>query len=229
MPDIRTQLKLVKRRTEEAEMIQKPPSRFWEYFDRGLMEMAVHIPVAVAVGISAYGYMQYGAFAVGLVPLAFALSWLLSRTYAMAISTHRLDVALFLFLIGTGAFAAEAYGVHLGAVRFNEENAAAGLQTFSEEALIAASIILGLMNLFSRRAYVTGHGKLALDMANPEAWWKWRTRRQRSHDRIARSESKDIAYRVSDLSDDQALAIYQKAGAWPLGFKPTAALIKRAG
>lgn len=226
MPDIRTQLKLLKKRTEE---VPDKPRLTWADFGRGvdrlLLELAVHIPVAVAIGISAFGYMQYGLFAWGLVPLAFALSFLLSRTYAMAISTHRGDVALFLMLIGFGAFCAEAYGVHLGAVRFNEQNAADGLQTFSDEALIAASVILGLMNLFSRRAYVTGHGRLALDMGGPEAWWRWRTRRKRLDTGLANAAAKDR--RTSDLADDDAVYCYQKNGAWPLGYTPTETALAR--
>lgn len=225
MPDIRSQLKLLKRKAEEAEPAPKPRFNLWAAIDRGLMEIAVHIPVGVAVGISAYGYSQYGAFAAGLIPLACALSWKLSRTYSMLVTTHRLDVAAFLILIGAGAFVLEAYGVHLGAVRFNEENAANGLQTFDDALLIGASVILGLMNLFSRRAYITGHGKLADESSNPESWWRHARRR----DRFMQGLERTNGGRISQLTDDQALHCFDRNGAWPLGFTPSPELVARAG
>ncbi len=191
--------------------------------NRASLEIAVHIPVFVAVGASIYGWFQYGAFAAGLIPLTVALSWLLSRTYSMGLRTHRLDVAGFLAVLGGLAFVVESYGVHLGLERFNAYNAANGLQTFDPIILWVVSIMLGLMNLFSRRAYITGHEDPAEEAGRPEAWWKWNSRRSKFMDNIARSE----APRVSQLSDEEALRVYERTGALPFGYAPSPAVRKR--
>jgi hypothetical protein len=217
------ELKLV-----QAEATPKPRFNFGRWADRSLLEIAVHIPVAVAIGISWYGWEQYGAFAYGLVPLTFAISFLLSRAYSMCIRTHRYDVAAWLFLLGGLAFAWEAYGVHLGLERFNHHNAAAELQTFAPWILILASIMLGLMNVASRRAFVTGHDDPTEQMGGPEQWWRWDARRKKGFETIARAERRDAFARgIGGLNDEEALAIYRKHDAWPLGFTPSAELAAR--
>lgn len=227
MPDIFTKpqsqkarLRVIQKQAEAAGLLDpKPRFNFGRFFGRVILEAAVHIPVFVAIGISCYGYEQYGAFAVGLMPLTLALSYLLSRTYSMFITTHRLDVAAGLLVIGIGGFLMEAYGVHLGAVRFNEQNAAQGLQTFSEEALITASIVLGIMNVWSRRAYITGHEDPAELAGRPEPWWKWQNRRAKFTNTIARNTE---APRIRNMPADYAHECYRRNGAWPLGYAPTA-------
>jgi len=177
--------------------MNKPAAISGGAVDRFIMEVVVHIPVAVAIGISIYGGQQYGAFLWGIAPLCVALSVMLSRTYAMiqsAAKIHRWDVVVFLVMLGAFAFAWEAYSVHLGLVRFNLANAAAGLQTFGEEAMIAASIILGAFNVFSRRAYVTGHQLLTVSEADrkaSESWSAWDRKRDNWNDTVLGGERRD--------------------------------------
>lgn len=229
MPDIRTQLKVLEGKISKASKAAEetaPRKRFnlGRWLDRTSLEIAVHIPVFVAVGISIYGWMQYGAFAAGLIPLTCALSWLLSRTYSMGLKTHRLDVAFFLTILGGLSFVVEAYGVHLGLERFNAYNEANHLQTFDGTILVLVSIMLGLMNLFSRRAYITGHEDPAEEAGRPEAWWKWNSRRSKWTARIGETSQ---APRLAQLSDDDAVRCFERNGGWPLGYKPTATALAR--
>jgi len=126
--------------------------------DRHFMDVIVHIPVAVAIGFSIYGYQQYGWFLVGLAPLTIYLSVTLSRSLERIIETRRLrpDVMWASAISALACFCAEAYGVHLGLERFNHMNAAEGLMVIDDAALIAFSVMLGLKNFYNRRAFVTG-------------------------------------------------------------------------
>jgi len=154
MPDIIQQLNRARRAAARQADRETPDELKHDW----VMDVVVHIPVAAAIGISVYGYAQYGAFVWGLAPAAVALSLTLSRSVHRVImaARTRADVASMAVLIAAFAFVGEAFGVHLGLERFNSVNAAAGLPTFGFWALMTASVGVCVMNLFSRRAFVTG-------------------------------------------------------------------------
>lgn len=213
------------RQQEEEATANKPKFNLGRWFERNLMEIAVHIPVGVAIGISCYGWEQYGAFAFGLVPLTCALSYLLSRTYSLFLGAHRLDVAIFLPVLGALAFCTEAYGVHLGLERFNHANAAQGLQTFDNTILILVSVMLGLMNVFSRHAFITGHDKVSGENLKAESRWFRIKRENKGFDAIARTEQKEELAHGMTTKDRLAVKCYQNRGGWPEGYKPTQAAL----
>lgn len=188
--------------------------------DRVLMEIATHIPVGVAVVVSCYGEMQFGAFGMVFAAMSLGLSLLLSRSYALWGTCHNGDVRVFLPILAVGAFLWECYFVHFGLEAFNAANAKQGLMTFAPEALVAGSIILGLYNLFSRRAYVTGHEKAASDATAPESYYRSRKKADRLVANIGRNEQ-----RTAQMEDGTAVEIFIRHGAWPLGYKPTEAAL----
>ena len=193
-------------KAEEEERSNRPRFDFGKWFDRTLLEIAVHIPVGVAIVVSCYGAQQYGDFGPVFMAMSVALSLLLSRAYSMLCNTHRLDVAAFLVMLGVGAFCWEAYWVHLGFDRFNHQNAADGLMTFADEALIAGSVMLGLFNLFGRRAFITGHDK------------KWSKRRNTLISNIGNTQE---APRLRTMPAEAARECYRRNGGWPLGYVAT--------
>lgn len=218
------QLERFRRDAEEA-TANKPKFNLGRFTEKCLLEAAVHIPVGVAIGISCFGWEQYGAFAFGLVPLTCALSYLLSRTYSMFLAAERLDVAIFLPVLGLLAFCTEAYGVHLGLERFNHQNAAAGLQTFDNTILILVSVMLGLMNVFSRHAFITGHAKLNGENLRPESRWFRQKRESKGFAGIAHMEAKEELRNGMTTKDALAVKCYRNRGGWPENYKPTQAAL----
>ncbi len=214
------------RKQEEEASANKPKFSFFGWLDRTLMEAAVHTPVFVAIGISIFGWEQYGWFAAGLIPLTCSLSWLLSRSYAKLINAHRADVAVFLVVLGALAFCTEAYGVHLGLERFNHYNAANGLQTFDGSILILVSIMLGLMNLFSRWGYVTGEEHSADRSGRAETKWFWHRRRDNFETALTLTEARDELKNGMNIKDHLAVKCFKTQGGWPMGYKPSAAALE---
>lgn len=206
-----------------------------------LMDVVVHIPVAAAIGISIFGYAQYGWFILGLAPMTLALSLKLSRSLQKIITAWNLrrDVAVGVIVTAGLCFVGEAFGVHLGLARFNEMNAADSLMTFDDAVLIAASIALGVFNVWNRRSYVTGLKSVSVEEVdaaaernrswhlkrqqetNHRGWFKSLTGGERK-DRQTPNDAPKGSNRagLGKLSQDDADAIFEKTGAYPFGYGP---------